>query len=189
MERYFMSERPNGVALSHAAAYDRAVRLMQSVGAKAFDLSEETDKVRETYGRNLFGQGCLLARRLAEYAVRPAQMLHKLPESVGPLEGALVNQGSLGVHALRRVEFLPGSTVAVFGPGLLGLLTAAVASASGAAQIIMVGRGSRLDLAAKMGCDEVVDYEKEDPVAAVRRLTAGRLPRPAVRAPPRPRRA
>jgi hypothetical protein len=69
MERYFMSERPNGVALSHAAAYDRAVRLMQSVGAKAFDLTEETDKVRDTYGRNLFGQGCLLARRLVERGV------------------------------------------------------------------------------------------------------------------------
>jgi L-iditol 2-dehydrogenase len=78
------------------------------------------------------------------------------------------------VHALRRVEFLPGSTVAVFGPGLLGLLTAAVASASGASQIIMVGRGGRLDLAAKMGCDEVVDYETDDPVAGVRRLTNGR---------------
>ncbi|HEY7582939.1 MAG TPA: alcohol dehydrogenase catalytic domain-containing protein [Acidimicrobiia bacterium] len=125
-----------------------------------------------TSGYRLYGHTAPGA--LAEYAVRPAQMLHKLPDSVGPLEGALVNQGSLSVHALRRVEFLPGSTVAVFGPGLLGLLTAAVASASGAAQIIMVGRGSRLDLAAKMGCDEVVDYEKEDPVAAVRRLTAGR---------------
>ena len=40
--------------------------------------------------------------------------------------------------------------------------------------MIMVGRGNRLDLAAKMGCDDVVDYEKEDPVAGVRRLTAGR---------------
>jgi L-iditol 2-dehydrogenase len=101
-------------------------------------------------------------------------MLHKLPDSVSPLEGALVNQGSLTVHALRRVEFLPGSTVAIFGPGLLGLLSAAVASASGGSQIIMVGRGNRLDLAAKMGCDEVVDYENEDPVVAVRRLTSGR---------------
>lgn len=108
---------------------------------------------------------------LAEYAVRPAQMLHKLPENVSPLEGALVNQGSLTVHALRRVGFQAGSSVVVFGPGLLGLLTAAVVAASGAAQIIMVGRGERLELAAKMGCDEIVDYESEDPVAGVRRLT------------------
>ena len=125
-----------------------------------------------TPGYRLYGHTAPGA--LAEYAVRPAQMLHKLPDSVSPLEGALVNQGSLTVHALRRVEFLPGSTVAIFGPGLLGLLTAAVTSASGASQIIMVGRGNRLDLAAKMGSDAVVDYENEDPVAGVRRLTAGR---------------
>jgi L-iditol 2-dehydrogenase len=68
----------------------------------------------------------------------------------------------------------PGSSVAIFGPGLLGLLTSAVASASGAAQLIMVGRGGRLDLAKEMGCDEVVDYEAEDPVLGVRRLTGGR---------------
>jgi L-iditol 2-dehydrogenase len=125
-----------------------------------------------TPGYRLYGHTAPGA--LAEYAVRPAPTLHKLPDSISPLEGALVNQGSLTVHALRRVEFLPGSTVAVFGPGLLGLLTAAVASASGASQIIMVGRGPRLDLATKMGCDEVIDYENEDPVAGLRRRTAGR---------------
>ena len=125
-----------------------------------------------TPGYRLYGHTAPGA--LAEYAVRPAQMLHKLPDSVSPLEGALVNQGSLTVHALRRVEFLPGSTVAVFGPGLLGLLTAAVTSAAGASQIIMVGRGGRLDLAAKMGCDEVIDYEDEDPAEGIRARTAGR---------------
>ena len=125
-----------------------------------------------TPGYRLYGHTAPGA--LAEYAVRPAQMLHKLPDSVSLLEGALVNQGSLTVHALRRVEFLPGSTVAIFGPGLLGLLCAAVAAASGASQIIMVGRGNRLDLAAKMGCDQVVDYENEDPAAGVRRLSGGR---------------
>jgi Protein of unknown function (DUF1501) len=69
MERQFASDRPSPVADSHATAYDRAVRLMQSVGAKAFDLSDETAKVRDQYGRNLFGQGCLLARRLVERGV------------------------------------------------------------------------------------------------------------------------
>ncbi len=38
----------------------------------------------------------------------------------------------------------------------------------------MVGRGNRLDLATKMGCDQVVDYEDEDPVAGVRRHSGGR---------------
>ncbi len=69
MERYFMADHPNGVAKSHATAYDRAVRLMQSVGARAFNLAEEPVKTRDAYGRNLFGQGCLLARRLVERGV------------------------------------------------------------------------------------------------------------------------
>jgi hypothetical protein len=36
----------------------------------AFDLSKEPDKLRDTYGRNTHGQGCLLARRLVEAGVR-----------------------------------------------------------------------------------------------------------------------
>jgi uncharacterized protein (DUF1501 family) len=66
LEQYFAAQRPDLSARSHQLAYDRAVRLMQSVGAKAFDLTEEKAEVRDRYGRNLFGQGCLLARRLVE---------------------------------------------------------------------------------------------------------------------------
>ena len=33
---------------------------------EAFDLAEETDKLRDRYGRNTFGQSCLMARRLIE---------------------------------------------------------------------------------------------------------------------------
>jgi hypothetical protein len=69
LEESFAADRPTLVAQSHATAYDRAVRLMHSVGAKAFDLSEESPRVRDAYGRNLFGQGCLLARRLVERGV------------------------------------------------------------------------------------------------------------------------
>jgi hypothetical protein len=69
MEDSFVADRPTLVAKSHATAYDRAVRLMQSVGAKAFDLTDEPTKTRDAYGRNLFGQGCLLARRLVERGV------------------------------------------------------------------------------------------------------------------------
>jgi hypothetical protein len=65
----FAAVRPGAVAKSHAAAYDRAVRLMQSEGGKVFDLTTEDDKTRDKYGRNLFGQGCLLARRLVEKGV------------------------------------------------------------------------------------------------------------------------
>jgi len=69
LETSFADQRPNLVAQSHQTAYDRAVRLMQSAAAKAFDLSAEPMKLRDAYGRNIFGQGCLLARRLVERSV------------------------------------------------------------------------------------------------------------------------
>jgi uncharacterized protein (DUF1501 family) len=69
MQEEFASARPGAMQKSNAAAYDRAIRLMQSAGAKVFDLTEEKPAVRERYGRNLFGQGCLLARRLVERGV------------------------------------------------------------------------------------------------------------------------
>src|SRR4029079_18771775 len=40
-----------------------------SEAAQAFDLAEESDKVKDTYGRGQFGQGCLMARRLIERGV------------------------------------------------------------------------------------------------------------------------
>src|SRR5579872_401838 len=49
----------------HESAYARALRLLTSPRAKqAFDLAREPDKLRDRYGRNTFGQSCLLARRL-----------------------------------------------------------------------------------------------------------------------------
>jgi hypothetical protein len=62
----FLADHADLPGLSHQNAYDRAVRLMRSSAAKAFDLDDEKGSVRDAYGRNLFGQGCLLARRLVE---------------------------------------------------------------------------------------------------------------------------
>ena len=51
--------------------FQTAYRLMTSTQAReAFDLSKETNKTRERYGMNRFGQCCLLARRLIEAGVR-----------------------------------------------------------------------------------------------------------------------
>lgn len=50
--------------------YDKAHTLITSPAAKrAFDIDQEPDKLREMYGRNNFGQSCLLARRLIEAGV------------------------------------------------------------------------------------------------------------------------
>jgi hypothetical protein len=69
VQRDFLATHPDLPALSHQNAYDRAVRLMRTAAAKAFDVDQEKPAVRDDYGRNLFGQGCLLARRLVERQV------------------------------------------------------------------------------------------------------------------------
>jgi hypothetical protein len=66
VQRDFIARHTDAPAHSHQSAYERAVRLMQTASGKAFDLTEEKAAVRDSYGRNLFGQGCLLARRLVE---------------------------------------------------------------------------------------------------------------------------
>ncbi len=63
--------KKNGSPLSeaHTTTLNRSVRLMNGKEAQAFDLSKEPAKVRERYGPTVFGQGCLLARRLVEKGV------------------------------------------------------------------------------------------------------------------------
>jgi hypothetical protein len=69
MEREFVARHPGVSPQSHLTAYDRAVRLMRTAASSAFNLQDEPAALRDSYGRNLFGQGCLLARRLVERGV------------------------------------------------------------------------------------------------------------------------
>ena len=54
----------------------RALSLVTSGRARdAFDLSQEADATRDKYGRNTFGQSCLLARRLIEAGTRVVEVI------------------------------------------------------------------------------------------------------------------
>jgi uncharacterized protein (DUF1501 family) len=58
------------------AYYDRALQLVLSGRARdAFDLSKEPAAMRERYGKNTFGQSCLLARRLIEAGTRVVEVV------------------------------------------------------------------------------------------------------------------
>lgn len=55
----------------------KAFDLMTSSAAKsAFDIQAEPEKLRDEYGRNSLGQGCLMARRLVEAGVRCVTIDH-----------------------------------------------------------------------------------------------------------------
>ncbi|MBI3866605.1 MAG: DUF1501 domain-containing protein [Planctomycetia bacterium] len=65
-------ELPRGESVRHMqACYGRAFGLLSSEGVRAaFELSRETPRIRERYGRNIVGQSVLLARRLVEAGVQ-----------------------------------------------------------------------------------------------------------------------
>jgi hypothetical protein len=56
--------------------YQTALNLISSGRARdAFDLKKESDATRDRYGRNTFGQCCLLARRLVEAGTRVVEVI------------------------------------------------------------------------------------------------------------------
>ncbi len=69
LQSRFLESHPSASPTAQNTVYERAVRMMRSQAARAFDLSEEPDELREAYGRGRFGQGCLMARRIIEQDV------------------------------------------------------------------------------------------------------------------------
>jgi uncharacterized protein (DUF1501 family) len=69
MESAFFRDYKASAGSDHQTTYQRAVTLMKSKEAKAFDLSLEPSASKQKYGGTAFGEGCLLARRLVEVGV------------------------------------------------------------------------------------------------------------------------
>lgn len=61
-------------ARQHQDIYAKANRMVNSPLAKAFDVSEESETMRNAYGTTEFGQGCLMARRLIEAGVKTVEV-------------------------------------------------------------------------------------------------------------------
>ncbi|SDY69099.1 threonine 3-dehydrogenase [Evansella caseinilytica] len=109
----------------------------------------------------------------AEYVALPAYNLWKndrrLPFDVASVQEPFGN----AVHTVTAGE-VAGKTVAVIGCGPIGMMAAGIARAAGAAQIIAFDLNDyRLQLAQKMGATAVVNSAREDPLAAVAKLTNG----------------
>jgi hypothetical protein len=69
MEKGFLRDYKASAGVDHRTTYERAVKLMRSKEAKAFDLDQEPASARQAYGGTKFGDGCLLARRLVEAGI------------------------------------------------------------------------------------------------------------------------
>jgi hypothetical protein len=79
---------------SYSEFYDETMKLMKSEDLKAFDLSQEPAAVRDKFGRNNFGQGALLARRLVQAGVRFVEVQFGGWDMHNTIDTALGNTGA-----------------------------------------------------------------------------------------------
>jgi len=114
----------------------------------------------------------------AEYLLVPDAMAN-----LAPVPEALTDEQvlmcpdimSTGFAGAESANIKIGDTVAVFAQGPIGLCATAGAKLRGATTIITVDSvDARLAMSKRLGADIVVNFEKEDPVEAILRITEGR---------------
>lgn len=69
IETGFISQQRGSASEDHRKVLKKTLDLMTSAQMQAFRVEQEPEAVQERYGKNNFGQGCLMARRLVESGV------------------------------------------------------------------------------------------------------------------------
>jgi Protein of unknown function (DUF1501) len=69
IEKGFVSQNRGSAAVDHMKVLEKTFQLMTSQQMDAFNVASEPTEVKERYGENAFGRGCLMARRLVETGV------------------------------------------------------------------------------------------------------------------------
>jgi len=112
----------------------------------------------------------------AEYAVNNVNTMVHIPDDMPDAEATLIVTAGTAMYGLDVMGgIIAGEGVVVTGPGPIGLMGVAVAKALGAQPVILTGtRDRRLEMGQLLGADEVVNVTREDPVAAVERITGGK---------------
>ncbi len=121
-EKEFAKSRGGAATEAYHEVHEKAGRMMTTKLAKAFDLSQEKASLRNTYGQNRFGQGCLLARRLVETGVKFVEVNlggwdnhQKIFETIGEKSGQLDSGMATLVAELQQRRMLDETLVICMG--------------------------------------------------------------------------
>jgi threonine dehydrogenase-like Zn-dependent dehydrogenase len=107
---------------------------------------------------NLYVPGVNADGALAEYAVSRYTGLFKLPDSVSYAAGAFIEPFACAVYGVKKLDLEPGQSVAVFGPGPIGLMMVQYIKSLGAGKIFLIGtRDYRLEEGKKWGADYLIN--------------------------------
>ncbi len=104
---------------------------------------------------------------MADFIKLPELLLHKLPEGISFIEGAIIEPTSTVTHAIiERGKIGPQEIVVVIGPGPIGLIAAQVAKACGVKKVVICGitedMNHRLSVAKELNIDFIVNVDETD---------------------------
>jgi len=116
----------------------------------------------------------------AEFMRVPAKVLavdgvNRIPDGLTPAEAAVTEPLACVLNGQELVSVGAGDSVVVMGAGPIGCLHVRLARARGASKVFLIDvNAARLELAARLGADALINASTVDPIAAVRDLTDGR---------------
>lgn len=110
-----------------------------------------------------------------EYAVRPANMCFKLPDSMSYGQGAMIEPLSVALQSLHRGNVCGGQTVAILGAGPIALAILMACKVFGCTHIFVTDLVDyRLDKAMQMGATQVINIKNTDYTEEILKATGGR---------------
>ncbi|MFQ5416133.1 MAG: zinc-binding dehydrogenase, partial [Myxococcota bacterium] len=161
-------------ACGHCVFCDKQLPQFCNVGAPNGLMLDGTARVHRDDGSDLGVMqflGCM-----AEYAVVPAISSQKIDDSIPLDKAALVGCGVMtGVGAaINTAKVAPGSTVAIFGAGGIGLSIIQGCRIAGAKQIIAIDvADNKLEMARQFGATDTVNGSTDNGVLKCKELTGG----------------
>lgn len=163
-----------GAAVKGFAEGDRVVSETAAVINPASAFSRQglynLDPTRRGFGYGVNGG-------MAKWVKVPERCLHRIPAGIGFEDAALTEPCCVAYNAVCvQSRLYPGSSVAVIGPGPIGLLCAMMAKLAGAGSITVIGLPQdrfRLDVARQLGVNHVLPLPEAEVVAWTKNFADG----------------
>ncbi len=159
-----------GAGVRHLKVGDRVAVEGHNYCGRCFFCQRRQTNLCESYNE----LGFTLPGGYAEYVAVRSDLAHPFSDSLSFEMAVLIEPASCAGYGMLGAPVRPGDTVAIVGPGSVGLLGVAWARALNAGRIIAIGRSrQRESLARAVGATDYLTMT-ENPAEQVRALTSGR---------------
>lgn len=123
---------------------------------------------RETLCEAQQNSGYSIDGAFAEYAVASSTYVVAVPDGISSLDAAPLSCAGLTTYkAVKVAHVMPTERVGIFGVGGLGHLAVQYARIMGGTVVAIDIEQAKLDLAAELGAEQLVNAAEVDPVAAI----------------------